>query len=393
MELFYDLVFVVAVAILGVRLLEDTSWIGVASFAGYFIALWWLWVSFTFYADRYDTDDLVYRLLASVQMVAIAALAVSLTSGPAGSTMAFALASAAARLVLILMYDRARRHVSETRRLVTGYIRGFSLGAVIWFVSAFVPEPARFYLWALALGIEFATPYVMRKIQAKVPLDVSHLPERFGLFTILVLGETIAAVVAGLGHEGWRIGPTFTAMLGVVAGTGLWWMYFDNLTGHVVRRRADQKRAWRPTVWVFSHLPLAGAIAAVGVGLEHAVVEAGSGEPFHDSSRWLLLGSVVVAFAAMASILTASRDDEGRPTNPIIIWARIIGIGVALVMGMLAWLPAGVIAFLVAVLCAAEVAVDVVVKSMRNADERAQSDDDDQAWSGDDNRAVSGDDG
>ena len=243
LELFYDLVFVVAVAVLGIRLIADTSWTGLASYLGYFVALWWLWASFTFYADRYDTDDLVYRLLAVGQIVAIALLAASISSGPAGSTTAFALAYAAARIVLILMYERVRRHVPETRVLVTGYIKGFTVGAAIWLISAFVPEPFRFFLWAIALAVELATPYIMRREQAKVPLDVSHLPERFGLFTILVLGESIAAVVAGLGGLGWELAPTLTAALGVVVATGMWWMYFDNLEGSVVRRRADQAKS------------------------------------------------------------------------------------------------------------------------------------------------------
>ena len=206
------------------------------------------------------------------QIVAIALLAASISSGPTGSTAAFALAYAAARIVLILMYERVRRHVPETRVLVTGYIKGFTVGAAIWLISAFVPEPYRFFLWAIALAVEFATPYIMRREQAKVPLDVSHLPERFGLFTILVLGESIAAVVAGLSGLGWVLAPTVTAALGVVVATGMWWMYFDNLEGNVVRRRADQAKAWRPTVWIYSHLPLAAGVAITGVGLEHAVL-------------------------------------------------------------------------------------------------------------------------
>ena len=67
LELFYDLAFVVVVAVLGSRLQADVSWPGLTSFIGYFALLWWLWASHTFYADRYDTDDLVYRLLATAQ--------------------------------------------------------------------------------------------------------------------------------------------------------------------------------------------------------------------------------------------------------------------------------------------------------------------------------------
>ncbi len=88
LELFYDLVFVVAVAVLGGRLQTVTGSTGVLSYLGYFLLLWWLWASHTFYADRYDTDDLVYRLLATVQLIAVAIIAASVSPGPSSSSVA-----------------------------------------------------------------------------------------------------------------------------------------------------------------------------------------------------------------------------------------------------------------------------------------------------------------
>ena len=369
LELFYDLLYVVAVAVLGVRLLRDTSWTGVASYAGYFILLWWLWASHTFYADRYDTDDLVYRLLAVGQMVAIAILAASMSSGPAGSTAMFALAYTTARIVLILMYLRARRHVPETKRLVGGYLIGFSIGAAIWLLSVFVPEPFRFYLWALGFAVEVATPYVMRRVQAKVPLDVSHLPERFGLFTILVLGESIAAVVAGLSDLSWEVASTAAAILGVMTATGLWWMYFDNLDGSVVRRRVEDLKAWRPTTWIYSHLPLAIALAIAGVGLEHAVVEAAEHHSFPAPERWLLVSAVAVAFAAMALNQFATVRPGLPGANLPIVRNRLIGIPVVLLFGFFGFLPSVWIVLLITAVCAAEVAADVYVGTRADLDD------------------------
>ncbi|MGH8948022.1 MAG: low temperature requirement protein A, partial [Acidimicrobiia bacterium] len=153
LELFYDLAFVVAIAVLGERLLHDTSWTGLGSFFGYFALLWWLWASNTFYADRYDTDDLVYRLLSAAQMAAVLVMAASLTEGPSASTAVFAAGYATSRLVLLALYWRVYRHVAETRGLVSGYITGFGTAAVVWLTSVFVPDPARFAVWAIALSI------------------------------------------------------------------------------------------------------------------------------------------------------------------------------------------------------------------------------------------------
>ena len=273
LELFYDLVFVVAVAGLGHRLLVDPSWKGGFAYVGFFIPLWWAWSGYTFYADRYDTDDLLQRNLAAAQIMAVAFMAASVGGEETDSTFAFALAFIAARSILVIMYIRARRHVHETRELVTGYIVGMSAAISVWAISLLVPEEARVVLWAVALAIDFYTPYRLRKIQAKVPLDVSHLPERFGLFTILVLGESIAAVVAGLEHEGWEMTPFIGAILGIIIATGLWWIYFDNLEGSVVRRKKGQRTAWKPTVWIYSHLPLAISLTATGIGLEYLVTQ------------------------------------------------------------------------------------------------------------------------
>ena len=356
LELFYDLAFVVAVAVLAGRLLVNGSWSGVAIYFGYFALLWWLWASHTFYADRFDTDDLVYRLLAAAQMVAVVVIAASLSLGEANSATAFAFGYAVSRILLVLMYWRAYRHVSETRALVRGYLIGFGTAAVVWTVSAFVPDQTRYALWALALAIDLATPWVMRTEQAKVPFDVSHLPERFGLFTILVLGESIAAVVAGLSHITWSFTAIFTAALAVGVATSLWWLYFDNTQGSVVRRDPMVKRTWRPTVWLYAHLPLAASLVGFGVAMEHAVSEAGHG-PMETSDRWLLVLSVAVALGCYGLIHLASAPAGGR--DNALLLTRVIGIPALIVIGMLSALEAQWVAAGVLGVCVAQVISDI----------------------------------
>jgi low temperature requirement protein LtrA len=359
LELFYDLVFVAAVAMMGTRLVHDTTWTGVASYLAYFALVWWLWASHTFYADRYDTDDLTYRLLAGAQMVAVALIAVSLSLGEAGSTQVFAIGYTAARLILLVLYGRAYRHVPETRDLVRGYLVGFGAASVLWFASIIVPEPARFWLWAAALVVDLATPFVMRKKQAAVPLGVSHLPERFGLFTILVLGEAIVAVTVGLSHVSWQPSTTLVGVFGLGAATCLWWINFDNHEGSVVRRRGDRKN-WRPTVWIYSHLPLAIALAMFGVSVELAIISADAGLDYLGADRWLLVGSVALAFAAMAAIQTASvRSDQEQLRRSVII-NRLLGIPLLLLVGLIPGIGAAWTMVLVTAVCSGEIVADLV---------------------------------
>jgi len=363
LELFYDLVFVATVAMLGTRLIADTSLTGWFSYAAYFLLVWWLWASHTFYADRYDTDDLVYRFLAGGQMVAIAILAASVSTGPSGSTLVFAAAYAAARVLLLLLYARAYRFVPATRPLVRGYLIGFGIGAVLWIVSIFVPEPARFWLWGGALTIDLATPFIVRKAQAAAPLDVSHLPERFGLFTILVLGETIVAVTVGLGHFEWQWTTTIAGIAGLAIATGLWWIHFDNVDGRVVRRRSEGK-AWRPTVWIYSHLPLAVGLAMVGVGVEHAIVASDSQGHYTSPERWLLVGGVVLALGAMVGIEIASKRDIRDDLRTKVILSRFVVIAAALLVGLVGGLEAPATVVVLAALCGALVLTDLVIATV-----------------------------
>ena len=359
LELFYDLVFVAAVAMMGTRLAHDVSWTGLLSYLAYFALVWWLWASHTFYADRYDTDDLIYRFLAGAQMVAVAVIAVSVSLGEAGSTQVFAVGYAGARLVLLLLYARAYRHVPGTRDLVRGYLTGFGAASLLWLISIAVPEPARFWIWGVAFAIDLATPFAVRKIQAASPLDVSHLPERFGLFTILVLGEAIVAVTVGLSHVAWQTSTTLVGVFGLGAATCLWWINFDHLDGSVVRRRGEGKN-WRPTVWIYSHLPLAVSLAMFGVSVELAIVGADRGHGYSSVDRWLLVASVALAFASMAAVQMASvRPAEER----LRVWAirsRLVGIPAVLVVGLFPGLSAAWTMVLVTAVCSAEVVADII---------------------------------
>lgn len=348
LELFYDLAFVVAVAVLGGRLAAAHSASDVFIYLGYFVLIWWLWASHTFYADRYDTDDVVYRILATVQLAAVAVIAASISSEESASTMAFAVGYTIARFALLAMYWRARRHVLETRILVNGYLLGHGIAASIWVISILVQEPTRYVLWAIALVIDLATPYLMRREQAKVPLDVSHLPERFGLFTILVLGESIAATVVGLSHHVWSTDSTFTGMMALVIATSIWWLYFDNVEGMVVRRDPGQRRAWRPTVWIYSHLGIAAGLGIVSVGLEHAIVGSGEGS-YGDFDRWLLVIGASLTLASLALTHFASGTAATNRQHNEVAVARLVGAGLILVLGLFTFMTAGGVVLAIAV--------------------------------------------
>ena len=189
LELFFDLVFVISIAEV-VHTLEDYRTLAdFAGAAGLFVAVWWAWVGYTVYADRFDTDDLLHRVLVLVGMLAVIAMALSVHDALHGGSARFALAFVVVRGIVLLLNARARRHAAAARPLLNLYLTAFSFGASLWLVSVLVPEPARYLLWGIALVLELSAPWVGRHQIERAPIHASHLVERFGLFTLIVLGE------------------------------------------------------------------------------------------------------------------------------------------------------------------------------------------------------------
>lgn len=300
LELFYDLVFVVAVSQLAHELSANVSIAGFLGFATLFVPLWWVWIGTTFYANRFDSDDLMRRLLMGLQMLAVAALAVNVHHGLGESSGSFALAYAVSRFLLVLEYLCAGWHIPKARGLTNRYALGFSLGGLLWLISAFVPLSFRFVLWAIGLAIDFATPLTAKSLIQQLPPHPEHLPERFGLFTIIVLGEAIIAVVNGVSEMHWGLASTACAIAGFTIAFSLWWLYFENVSGSALETARTSGRVQILQLWLYIHLPLVIGLAATGIGVEKGILSAGEAATLPTPERWLLCGSVALCYASLA---------------------------------------------------------------------------------------------
>jgi low temperature requirement protein LtrA len=299
LELFYDLVFVVAVSQLAHKLSANVTVKGFASFAFLFIPVWWSWIGTTFYANRFDSDDLIRRILMALQMLAVAALAVNVHHALDDSSAGFAIAYAASRFLLVLEYLWAGWHIPMARGLTQRYALGFGIGASLWLISALVPMPIRFSLWVVGLVIDFVTPLTAQAALKQLPLHLEHLPERFGLFTIIVLGEAILAVVNGVSEMKWDFASTASAIAGFVIAFSLWWVYFENISGSVLKTAQTSGQFQALYLWLYIHLPLVIGFAATGVGVEHVIKQAGGGD-LSTPDRWLICGSVAICYMSLA---------------------------------------------------------------------------------------------
>ncbi|MFD2091023.1 low temperature requirement protein A [Blastococcus deserti] len=311
LELFFDLAFVLVVAELAIALREDVTLHGELLFAGLFTVVWWSWVSATLYANRFDHDDLVYRVYKLTSMAAVIGMAASATEATGERFGIFVACQLVMRATLLLQYHRAYRHVVAARPIARLYLAGAGIGAVLWAVSLLVPRPVAFGLWAAAVLVEALVPLLATRHSADVPLHVQHLPERFALFVILVLGESVAGIAHGLYDAEWAPSAIPVALLCFVLAAALWWSYFD-LAGARAKRLLNEVGAERSDhshdVYVFGQLPLTLALATVGAGIELAVVQSGAGE-VPAGTRLLVAGGVAVYLVSMT--LTDSGMSRG----------------------------------------------------------------------------------
>jgi low temperature requirement protein LtrA len=291
LELFYDLVFVVAISQLAHNLEEDYSTFGLFKFMILFIPVWWSWIGATMYANRFDSDDIIHRLLTGLQILTAAALAVNIHHGLGESSRGFAISYALGRLVLVVEYIRAGKHIPVARPLTNRYSVGFAIAAILWLISAFVPTPWRFALWGAGLLIDVATPFTATKYQLQLLPHAAHLPERFGLFTIIVLGEAIIAVVNGVSEQRWDALTVISAIFGLGIAFCIWWVYFDNLGGTPIVKARKQGKVGAMAIWLYTHLPLVIGIAAAGVGVEKILMSKQT-VALPDSERWLICSAV-----------------------------------------------------------------------------------------------------
>lgn len=158
LELFYDLVFAAAVSQIGINL--HTSNTSITAFLGtlsLFIPVVWAWIGGTFYTTRFETDDLIHRLLVLLQMVGAAALTINIHGASGETSNNFAISYAAIRAFLVIEYIRAGHKIPAARLLANRYAQGFLISAILWLISAAIPMPIRFVLWALALAIDVTT--------------------------------------------------------------------------------------------------------------------------------------------------------------------------------------------------------------------------------------------
>ena len=354
-ELFYDLVFVVAIAQVAHQLAGDLSWSGAGEFLILFLPIWWTWISGTVYSERFESNGIENRLIFLSQMITVGGLAYFAHHGTGHNATGFILSYLAANLIIQVLWVRGGIHNPVFRPVMKRYLLGFLTSLALWGISIWVPAPWKFVLWGVGIAGMFITPMFTLNLQLKLPrFSTSKMPERYGLFTIIVMGEAIVGSINGLSvHEHLHVRDAVVGALGIALAFSLWWIYFD-----FIALRVPRPRPWNVFLWgAIGHTPMVLGLVATGAALLNVV--GNSDRAYLPGEVQLLMGfSMALSLIAIAFIETRLAPQEHEPTHPMVSPAMKVATGVAI--GGVAIAPLNLPAFAFMLIVLALLAVNIV---------------------------------
>ncbi|QHC20620.1 low temperature requirement protein A [Streptomyces sp. GS7] len=276
LELFFDLCFVVAIAQAGRRLVHDLAeghpGHGIVGYLMLFFAVWWAWVNFSWFSSAYDTDDVLYRVVTLVQIAGVLVLAAGIPRAfTAGDFHAVWFGYLVMRLAMVTQWLRAAHGARGTeRRTALRYAAGVTACQIGWLALLFLPAGDAPWVFVVMGLLELSVPALAER-DRRTSWHPHHIAERYGLFTIIVLGETVSAATVAVqsaldAHEEPGV------LLPIAAGGLLlvfaaYWIYFA-VPIHLHLRSSRQA-----FLWGYGHYLVFGSAAAIGAGIEVAVEE------------------------------------------------------------------------------------------------------------------------
>jgi low temperature requirement protein LtrA len=310
LELFFDLVFVVAVAFASERLehglIEGNVAESAARYMLAFFALWWAWMNFTWFASAYDADDVAYRIFVFVTMTGALIFAAGIPQlFDEFDTRIAVLGYVVMRLALVTQWIRCARADPPRRKTAYRYAVGVGACQIGWIVSVLVPGG----WWAVFLvlaPIELLVP-VWAESASPTTWHPGHIIERYGLFMIIVLGESVLAASIAI-RSATSAGDLGAELIEIIVGGllivfSIWWLYFDRPGERWLTSTGSA------IVWGYTHLLVFASVAAVGVGLSVAIEDAAGHSELGEAATGISIAAPVAIFLVSTWALYIQSDD------------------------------------------------------------------------------------
>jgi low temperature requirement protein LtrA len=290
LELFFDLVFVLAITQCTALMADDPTWGGVAKGLAVLTVLWWSWGGFAWLTSVVDPEEGSVRLAMFAAMAALLVAALAVPGAFGSHALLFACAYAVVRAGHIALFVVASRDEPELRHSVNGLAVSTAIGVGLLVAAAFTGGVARGVLWGVAIVLDVGGPFLFGTEGWK--LVPGHFAERHGLIVLIALGESIVALGVGA-QAGIDAGVVAAAVLGVAVAATIWWLYFD-VVALVAERRLGRAAVGREQnelardSYSYLHLPMVAGIVLVALGLKTTLAHVG--EPLHVVPAAALLG-------------------------------------------------------------------------------------------------------
>jgi low temperature requirement protein LtrA len=272
LELFFDLVFVLALTQCTALIVGSLTWDGLLKGLLVLGMLWWSWVGYAWLTSVVDPEEGSVRLVMFAAMAALLVVALCVPQAFGSKALLFACAYAVVRIAHIALFVLASRGDPGLRRSVVGLAVGTAVGAGLLLVAAFTDGGLQIGIWGLALVLDAGGPFVFGSEGWK--LVPGHFAERHGAIIIIALGESIVAIGAGARAD-FGAGAVAAAVLGMVVASALWWAYFDVVAPAAARRLARAEGRERNEIgrdsYSYLHFPMIAGIVLVAVGMRRTL--------------------------------------------------------------------------------------------------------------------------
>jgi low temperature requirement protein LtrA len=298
LELFFDLVFVLALTQCTALMAEDPTWQGIAKGMLVLGVMWWSWVGYAWLTSVVNPEEGAVRLVMFAAMAAFLVVALCVPGAYGDEGLLFAGAYAIVRFSQIGLFVIASRDDPGLRHAVWGLLASTAIGVSLLAGASFADGLLQGGLWALALALDMAGPLVIDPGGWR--LEPGHFAERHGLIVIIALGESIVAIGVGAGHE-ITAGVVVAACVGIAIAAAMWWLYFD-IVALVAERRLSNAAPGRERNTIardsfsYLHFPMVAGIVLVALGLKKTLEHVD--EPLKVVPAAALLGGLAVYLVA-----------------------------------------------------------------------------------------------
>jgi low temperature requirement protein LtrA len=298
LELFFDLVFVLAITQCSALMVHEPTWAGLAKGLLTLGVLWWSWVGYAWLTSVVDPEEGTVRVAMFAAMAAMLVVSLCVPEAFGDNALLFACAYAVVRYGQIWLFILASRDDPHLRRSVGMLLVSTSIGVGFLVVASFTDGLLQGVLWAVALLLDMGGPYVYDSSGWK--LVPGHFAERHGLIVLIALGESIVAIGAGA-EVGVGTGVVVAAVVSTAVSGALWWLYFDVVALVAARRLSNaapgrERNEVARDSFSYLHFPMVAGIVLVAVGFEETLV--GVDEHLHLVPAVALLGGTALYLVA-----------------------------------------------------------------------------------------------